>query len=227
MDLTSVWQQAPVKILLGSAAYSAFLVAIGVLHLFYGWRIYRITFTAFCVLLGGALGAHLALRVGWPWPALALPAAVVAGLLCLWIERFLVFLTVGTVCALALNQVYAKPPDTMLYVAAGLAFLLGGLLGALLWRPLVILCQALLGAALILSAVLLTAGQVRPDTAGPLLQGREGILLLIVLLTAIPGAIFQMVAGGAKEKEDAKKKLAAAKATRGKGAGRGKSGGDE
>ena len=174
-----------------SAFGSALLLCVvGGLALFFGWRIYRISLAVFCVLLGGALGAWLAARANLPWPALALPIGFITGCFTLAIERVIAFLIFGIWAGAVV--LYGQEASTGIWIAGGAAFLLGGCIGVLIWRPAVLLYNAVLGATLITAGFLTAAAGVSPMWSLDTAEKHPWLLALAIGLLAIPGFIFQV-----------------------------------
>jgi len=170
---------------------SLVLLAAGVLFLLFGWHVYRVSIVALGVLIGGALGAGLAFLVGIHWLILALPVGVGVGLLTPRMEKLGAFLA-GGLCGAVPILLGTASLDSGWggYLAAGLAFVLAGVVAVFVWRPTVIIGLALAGAFLIANAAsllgdLFGVGGHRLMARHPIIAG--GAICVLALL----GALFQ------------------------------------
>jgi len=175
------------------------LGGLGVLLLLFGWHIYRVLFVAMAVLMGGALGAGAGFLLNVPMLFLALPLGIVVGLFALRIEKVGAFFTGGLCSAL---WVLSSPrfPDSGagLYIAACLAFIITGILAVLLWRPMIIVSLAAIGAWLLTNAILLATDALTSGVLRRQFETHPWWCLFFVALITLIGVGFQ---AGIREEE--------------------------
>lgn len=180
-------------------ALAAMGFGAGLALLLFGWRIYRVALVSVGVLAGGAIGTAIAvaLRVWFhlnlPAVVLAIPIGVLLGLVTLKLEKIGAFLAGGACGALPILMTFSTADyGNGLYLAAGLAFLLGGLLAVLLWRPMIILSLAVLGAALIGQCALLSSDLIGRFDLRRLAAQYPYVWAAAMGILAMLGCLFQM-----------------------------------
>lgn len=180
---------------------AALFVGGGVLLLLAGWQTFRLALFLVGGLLGAVLGAELAGALNVTTWIIAAPCALAAGILAVMLQKVGAFF-LGGACGLAAvlsaEHMFANP--TGFWIAAALAFAIGGMLSLFLWRPMIIVSLALLGAALITDGVVLAIRQIQPALAERLAQHPWGPVAAVAILTVL-GVFFQSSGRSAKEEE--------------------------
>jgi len=170
----------------------AMLFGLGVMLLLFGWQVYRISLVVLGVLVGGAIGGGLAFLVKLPMIILALPIGILVGLLAGRLEKVGAFLVGGLCSALWILSSPAPVTDRIgLYVAAGLAFIVTGLLAVMLWRPMVIVSMAVTGSWLLVSALVTGTEPFSPGTLRQMASRRPMWTAIVMALVTLTGIGFQ------------------------------------
>lgn len=188
-----------------AAVLALVLFGSGVMLLLLGWNIYRVVLVTLGVLVGAAMGAGVAFLMGLPMILLALPLGLLVGVVSVRLEKVGAFLVGGLCSAVPLligREMFA--PGYGIYVAAGLAFLITGTLAVLLWRPMIIVSFAVIGASLMAEGVLIATDSLKPnslrDLAGQHPYWTAGVMAFVTLV----GVCFQATGdddGAAKVKK--------------------------
>lgn len=178
------------------------LVGAGVLLLFYGWRVYKIALVAVGVLVGAALGAALAARLGVHPLIVALPLGLLAGIGALMLQKVGAFLA-GGACALLLVEGARGmfQNEWGFYLIAALAFLIGGLLALYLWRPMITVSLAMIGASFLAGGLITAADLVKPGWATNLAERHPYWLTAALIIAAIIGVYYQTREESAPEED--------------------------
>jgi len=189
---------------------SVILIGGGIVFLFFGWGLYRVSLVSWGVLIGGSIGAGIALglRYGFsihvPTLVLSIPLGIMMGLIALKLEKVGAFFVGGLCGAIPLLSGRTVLGEGYgIYVAAGLAFLLGGILAVLFWKPMIILSLSVIGAFLVAHGALygdeaFSSGNLRGIAAAHPYWTATAVGLLTFV-----GVYFQ--SGAAKEKEGPEK----------------------
>ena len=183
---------------------AAALFGLGVMCLLFGWHVYRVSLVTLAVLIGGAIGAGIAFLAHIPMVILALPVGILVGLVAARLEKVGAFLIGGLCSALwILSSPTFSGPRVGLYVAAGLAFLITGILAILLWRPMIIVSLAATGSWFLASAVLLSADTFSPGALRQIVSHHPHWVIVLMALVTLIGVWFQYRSGGGAAAEGA------------------------
>ena len=183
---------------------AAALFGLGVMCLLFGWHVYRVSLVTLAVLIGGAIGAGIAFLAHIPMVILALPVGILVGLVAARLEKVGAFLIGGLCSALwILSSPTFSGPRVGLYVAAGLAFLITGILAILLWRPMIIVSLAATGSWFLASAVLLSADTFSPGALRQIVSQHPHWVIVLMALVTLIGVWFQYRSGGGAAAEGA------------------------
>ena len=183
---------------------AAALFGLGVMCLLFGWHVYRVSLVALAVLIGAAMGAGIAFLAHIPMVILALPVGILVGLVAARLEKVGAFLIGGLGSALwILSSPTFSGPRVGLYVAAGLAFLITGILAILLWRPMIIVSLAATGSWFLASAVLLSADTFSPGALRQIVSQHPHWVIVLMALVTLIGVWFQYRSGGGAAAEGA------------------------
>ena len=183
---------------------AAALFGLGVMCLLFGWHVYRVSLVTLAVLIGGAMGAGIAFLAHIPMVILALPVGILVGLVAARLEKVGAFLIGGLCSALwILSSPTFSGPRVGLYVAAGLAFLITGILAILLWRPMIIVSLAATGSWFLASAVLLSADTFSPGALRQIVSQHPHWVIVLMALVTLIGVWFQYRSGGGAAAEGA------------------------
>lgn len=168
------------------------MLGAGVILLFYGWRAYKVALVVVGALLGAALGAALARKLHIHPVIVALPMALAAGIAALMLQKVGVFLA-GGACGLLLvaSARGMFQNEWGFYVTAALAFTVGALLALYLWRPMITVSLALIGASLIAGGLIAVADMIKPGRATKLVEGHPFWLTAAMIAAAVFGVYFQ------------------------------------
>lgn len=197
----------PVEMLgaMPSTILALVLFGTGVMLLLLGWDIYRVALVVLGVLIGAAMGAGLAFLVDIPMLILAIPLGLLVGVLSVGLEKvgaFVVGGMCGAVPLLAGQDMFG--PGYGIYIAAGLAFIIAGVLAVMLWRPMIIVSFSVLGGWLMAQGVLIATDRMQPNPLRSLAAAHPywtaGVMALITLI----GVFFQ--ASGREEEIPSGKK---------------------
>jgi len=168
------------------------LLGAGVLLLFYGWRIYRIGLVCAGVLVGAALGVALAKKLGIHPLLVALPMGLLVGISALMLQKVGAFLA-GGACALvpifALRGMFHS--EQAFYFAAALAFLIGALLALMLWRPMITVSLAMIGASFLSHGVIVAADLLGRNWGSQAAERHPYLITGAVIAATIFGVYFQ------------------------------------
>jgi len=168
------------------------LLGAGVLLLFYGWRVYRIGLVCAGVLVGAALGVALAKRLGVHPLIVALPMGLLVGISALMLQKVGAFLA-GGACALipilALREMFQS--EGAFYFAAALAFLIGALLALVLWRPMITVSLAMIGAAFLANGLIVVADLFGGSRGTDVAARHPYLIAGAVIAAAVFGVYFQ------------------------------------
>lgn len=197
--MNAAWEQVAVIIeSIPPLVLAAALLGVGVTFLLFGWHIYRIALVSVGVLNGAAIGAGIAfaLNAGFsiriPVIVLAVPIGVLVGLVALRLEKVGAFF-VGGLCGaiplLGLRHFFEAGYG--LYAAAGIAFVLCGILAIFLWRPMIIISLSVIGAYCLANAAVLATDRLETFNLRELAAAHPyGAATATGILTAI-GVLFQ------------------------------------
>lgn len=202
------------------SVYAAVFFGVGVLLLLFGWHIYRIALVALGVLVGGAVGALIANLAGFHFLYLAVPLGILGGVLTAFLDQVAAFFgggACGAMLMIAIVQETAEPA-WLLYVAAGLAFLIGGIVTAWLYKPMIIVSLSVVGALCIANAVTLVADVRSPGSARQFFYEHPYVMAGGVALVALGGIVLQSL--GENEETEGKDKKKKKPATNGRRPGR-------
>jgi hypothetical protein len=170
---------------------AAFLFGVGVLFLLFGWPVYRIALVTTGVLIGAAMGLGIAVLLGVPALLIALPLGVVVGMVSLRLERVGAFVVGGLCGAIPLLVANQGAHGYGIYVAAALAFLIAGLLTVFIWKPMVILGVAVLGASLVGNGILLGARELDANATDAFLARNPYLFAVGMGILTLMGILFQ------------------------------------
>ena len=188
------------------------MLAAGVALLFFGWHLYRIAIVAAGVLMGGligtliAVGLRIAFTVKIPALVLAIPLGVVMGFLALKIQKVGAFI-VGGLC-IAIPILAARSfveAGRAVWIAAAVAFILGGVLAVLLWRPMIVISLAVIGSKLIALGTFGLFDRVERFDLRARSAGHPYVTAGILGVVTLCGVLFQMREDLTAEKKSKKK----------------------
>jgi hypothetical protein len=173
-------------------ATGAIFIGLGLLLLLFGWRTYRVSLVTIGVLIGGGIGTALAALVNLHPLLFALPLGILAGVAAVMMEKVGAFFIGGLVGAIPIIVLRAEFQSTAaFYAAAGLGFLIAGIMAIFLWKPVIVVFLSLLGAAFIANGLALTAERLSPGKAEAFVSDHPVLILAAVLLLAVLGVFFQ------------------------------------
>jgi uncharacterized protein YacL len=192
---------------------SAGTIAWGVLAVFFGYRIFKMTLAVVGGLIGLAAGHALATALGWGQgpvtAALIIGALLGAGLaFLLYIAAvFVAGFGFGATLGMLLLANYHQMVALLTGVVLGI---IGGFLAVKVQRVLIILSTSLLGAFRAILALSFFTSQIdwlfyykQPDQMPALIEGNSWMFPSIIALAAV-GVIAQLELGGAKEPKKSK-----------------------
>jgi len=169
------------------------LLGAGILLLFYGWRMYKIALVVVGVLAGVALGVALANRLGIHPVIVALPMGLLLGISALMLQKVGAFLA-GGACGLILVEgargMFAN--EWAFYVTAALAFMVGALLALYLWRPMITVSLAIIGASFLAGGLIVGADLFGRDWGTHAAERHPYLLTAAVIAATIFGVYFQI-----------------------------------
>lgn len=188
------------------------LVPMGLVFLLYGFKLYKLLVSLVFAGIGAGLGGALAAGVGWSAMLGMIAGALVLGLLAWPLHRIAWGLLGGAILGgAAVLLVSARSQDPILLAIVATVIFAGGfILTLLVMRPLIILVTAILGAAVLVQAIL-RLSLLWPSFGDPvaaMLQAKPYLLALLVALAAALGFLLQWRDTGGKAKAAAKKKKA-------------------
>jgi len=154
------WRWIPseqIKAALPAVVLAGVLFVVGAVFVFWGWKLWRVALALMGALVGWAVGLAIAAPLGVAAVFVAVPLAVICGLLAMFVQQVGVFLVAGLWAALLVLGAHELiQAAAARYVAAGVAFFVVGILAVLLWRPMITFLLAMFGAGLVADAVALT-----------------------------------------------------------------------
>jgi len=191
-------------------------IAWGVLDVFFGYRIFKITLTVVGGLIGLAAGHGLATAAGFG-PGAQIAALVIGALLGAGLA-FLLYIVAVFVAGFGFGatlgvMLLANYHHMVSLLTGAVLGIVGGFLAVKLQRVLIVLSTALLGAFRAVLAALYFTHQIdwlyyfrQPDQMPALLDGNPWIFPAVLVLATV-GAIAQLELGGTgggrkKDKED-------------------------
>jgi hypothetical protein len=179
------------------------LLGAGVLLLFYGWHVYRVGLVCAGVLVGAALGVALAKRLGVHPLIVALPMGLLVGISALMLQKVGAFLA-GGACALipilALREMFQS--EGAFYVAAALAFLIGALLALFLWRPMITVSLAMIGASFLGNGLVIVADLFGRNWGSQTAEQHPYLITGAVIAATVFGVYFQTREEAGSESSD-------------------------
>jgi len=170
-------------------------LAFGLVLVFLGWSFYRLALMTVGAGVGFAVGRSLGtiLHTGFDpiYPALAL--AILLGLGALLLEKLGAFLLGGILAGgpVAIIMMHQWRGGSGILLAA-IAFVIGGLVVVLVWRPIIIIGLAAVGAAMAANGALLILEHVKPSLAAKVISTGRVWLWLAIGFVAICGILFQI-----------------------------------
>jgi hypothetical protein len=165
---------------------------IGAVFVFWGWKIYRVALVLMGALVGWAVGLAIAAPLGVAAVFVAVPLAVICGLLAMFVQQVGVFLVAGLWAALLVLGAHELiQAAAARYVAAGVAFFVVGALALLLWRPVIIFLLAMFGAGLVADAATMTADLFKPGAAARWETAHPWIMFAAIIFVACIGLYHQ------------------------------------
>ena len=165
---------------------------IGAVFVFWGWKIFRVAWVLMGALVGWAVGVAVAAPLGVGALLVALPLAIICGLLAIFLLQVAVFFIAGLWGAfLVLGAQEVIQAAAARYVAAVVAFFIVGILAVLLWRPVITFLLAMFGAGLVADAVGLTADIARPGAAARWETAHPWLMLGAIVVVAAIGLYYQ------------------------------------
>ena len=190
------------------------VLPIGLVFLLYGFKLYKWLVSLVFAGIGAGLGGALAACVGWSAILGMVAGALVLGLLAWPLHRIAWGLLGGAILGgAAVLLVSARSQDPILLAIVATVIFAGGfILTLLVMRPLIILVTALLGAAVLVQAIL-RLSLLWPSFGDPvatMLQAKPYLLAVLVALAAALGFALQWRDMSAAAKASSKKKKAAA-----------------
>lgn len=190
------------------------LVPMGLVFLLFGFKLYKLLVSLVFAGIGAGLGGALAACVGWSAILGMVAGALVLGLLAWPLHRiawgFLGGAILGGAAVLLLSARSQDP--ILLAIVATVIFAGGFILTLLLMRPLIILVTAILGAAVLVQAIL-RLSLLAPSFGDPvasMLQAKPYLLAILVAIPAALGFLLQWRDTSAAAKASSRKKKAAA-----------------
>ena len=190
------------------------LVPIGLVFLLFGFKLYKLLVSLVFAGIGAGLGVALAACAGWSAILGMVAGALVLGLLAWPLHRIAWGLLGGAILGgAAVLLVSARSQDPILLAIVATVIFAGGFtLTLLVMRPLIILVTAILGAAVLVQAIL-RLSLLWPSFGDPvaaMLQAKPYLLAILVALAAALGFVLQWRDTSAAAKASSKKKKAAA-----------------
>lgn len=168
------------------------LMAIGLTLMFLGWKIYRVALAVVGALLGAVAGLALGALMGLPALIPALILAVVGAILAILLEKvgaFFIGAFTGILPILAMESQFHS--RWMFFFALLLAAVIGGVMAIYLWRPMITVGMAVIGATMVVNGGLLVWYQFQPDKAEGFAKAHPIIVAVIVVILAIIGTYYQ------------------------------------
>ena len=190
------------------------VLPIGLVFLLFGFKLYKLLVSLVFAGIGAGLGGALAAGVGWSAILGTIAGALVLGLLAWPLHRIAWGLLGGAILGgAAVLLVSARSQDPILLAIVATVLFAGGfILTLLVMRPLIILVTAILGAAVLVQAIL-RLSLLWPSFGDPvtsMLQAKPYLLAILVALPAALGFLLQWRDTSAAAKASSKKKKAAA-----------------
>ena len=190
------------------------VLPIGLVFLLYGFKLYKWLVSLVFAGIGAGLGGALAACVGWSAMLGMVAGALVLGLLAWPLHRIAWGLLGGAILGgAAVLLVSARSQDPILLAIVATVIFAGGfILTLLVMRPLIILVTAILGAAVLVQAIL-RLSLLWPSFGDPvasMLQAKPYLLAILVAIPAALGFLLQWRDTSGAAKASSKKKKAAA-----------------
>jgi hypothetical protein len=168
------------------------LIAIGLALMFLGWKIYRVALAVVGALLGAVGGLALGAVMGLPALIPAVILAVAGAILAILLEKvgaFFIGAFTGILPILAMQGQFKS--QAMFIFALVLAAVIGGVMALYLWRPMITVGMAVIGATMIVNGGLLVWYQFQPKPAEAFATEHPLIVAVIVVILAIIGTYYQ------------------------------------
>jgi hypothetical protein len=162
-------------------------IAFGVLLWLFGWRWHRFWVVLFTTVLAGIYGLNLGQFGGPRTFAIGLLLAVSAGMLAIDLSRFIAFASSGIGCG------YIVPLIVPAFHEPLICFLIGGILGILLYRFQLMLLSSFIGAIITVHCALLMAETLTRDTfvAADWVRSHSIALNITIIVLALVGLAVQ------------------------------------
>ena len=165
---------------------------IGAVFVFWGWRIYRVALALMGALVGWAVGVIVAAALGVGALFVALPLAILCGILAIFLQNAGVFLVSGLWGAfLVLGAHEMIQAASARYLAAGVAFFVVGILAVVLWRPMITFLLAMFGAEMVANAMTMTVDLLKPGAAARWETAHPWIMFAAIIAVAGIGLYYQ------------------------------------
>lgn len=168
-----------------SPALSGIGVLLGLLLWLCGWRWHRFWVVVAVTLIGGLIGLQTGRSSGGHILAMGVLLAFAAGLLALELARLFAFAAAGTCVWLAASALFPKGQE--LWVA----FLIGGLLGVLLYRFWTMLLTSFAGVMLGWHSLLCLLERLMSLDAAEIAERQANVLNGAVLAVTVLGVVMQ------------------------------------
>lgn len=148
-------------------------------------EIFRVAWVLMGALVGWAMGVVVAAPLGIGAVFIALPLAVLCGILAIFLLQIAVFLIAGLWAALLiLGAPEMIQAAAARYLAAGVAFVVVGILAVLIWRPVITFLMAMFGAAMVANAVAMTADLAKRGAAAQWETAHPWLMFAAILVVA-------------------------------------------
>jgi hypothetical protein len=174
---------------------ASLLLAVGLVYLLYGFKIFRILVMVNAALLGAWAGEWASGRFGWPW-WVALLGASALGVLAWPLMRYAVCLMGGLAGAFlgAMIARSAAPDATSVAVGAGIGLAVLGVLAFVIFRIVIICFTSLQGALLTVAGVVGLVARFEKAAAAvhAALVGRPYLLAILIGVPAVIGVVYQL-----------------------------------
>ena len=193
------------------------ILAGGLMLLFCGWWAYRVFLIAGGAALGALVGRAAAEAMGVSWPLPTIIVAAIGGLAMLLIEKAAIFILGGLLLSsvtlsLMLPALDIQPHRIWSHfgeiersvrggvaVAAGITFLIGGILSLAIWKKIVIVWFGILGGLLTVNGAVLVVEQARQGAGRSLAAEWPALLYVAAGVLAVFGMLHQF---GEESKEE-------------------------
>ena len=172
--------------------YALACVVGGLVFLTLGWTFYRFSLMLLGFLVGAAMGYAIGALFGFSPLYIGLPLGVALAIVLLLVEKVGAFFAGGlTACVPVFVFMTTAEHGYVMFIVAALAFLIGGLLTILLWKPLIIISLSALGATALGNGVLLIMQSANPDLTDRIVSRHGLVVGLFIAAVAIGGILFQ------------------------------------